>query len=283
MKLENTHDVQKQQILPKVMNTKILNKRYKIINKKDNVVKNNIDITDNISNNTDITNECTPVKKNTLIHCPDIIDHTDNWQKATVNAEEIDASVALETDNEEINMNYVSPQIKKRLQQQARLNLVVSSDSNESDNEVNLVVSSNSNESDDEYVTTKTSQKHIDGSGTNCSNEDTLKNNETNCASKQTDISHDKETISVPAEVVKIDDLRNIKERIKEKTESLTSCTYENNDLFLSTTNENLIKENINVYKSEHDQSAQASTKSYSNTRLNTSCQYRPYSVSNSK
>lgn len=134
VKLENTHDVQKQQILPKVKCSEILNKKYKIINKKDNT-KNNIETMYNI-NNTDIATEYIPIKKTTLIHYPNIIDHdTGNCQEAAINSEEIDAPIALETDNEEINVNCISPQIKKRLQQQARLNLVVSSDSNESDDE----------------------------------------------------------------------------------------------------------------------------------------------------
>ncbi|XP_071566495.1 uncharacterized protein [Temnothorax nylanderi] len=216
MNLENTHDVQKQQILPKVMHTEILNKKYKIINKKDNV-KSDIETIDNVNNNTDITNKCTPMKKNTLIHCPDVINHnTDNWQDAAINAEEIDAPIALETDNEEMNVNYVSPQTKKRLQQQARLNLVVSSDSSESDNE---------------YVTAKTSRKHIDTSDTSrCSEDD--KNDETNHAFKQTDISHNEniyipKKAIVPTEVAKLEST-NMKKGIKKKAESLIKCTYEN-------------------------------------------------------
>lgn len=49
--------------------------------------------------------------------------------------EMIDAPMASETDNEEDNANYVSPETKKRLQQRARLNLVASSDSSESSDE----------------------------------------------------------------------------------------------------------------------------------------------------
>ncbi|TGZ49194.1 Uncharacterized protein DBV15_05912 [Temnothorax longispinosus] len=232
MNLENTHDVQKQQILPKVMHTEILHKKYKIINKKDNDVKSDIETIDDININTDITNKCTPMKKNTLIHCPDVINqNTDNWQDAAINAEEIDAPIAMETDNEEMNVSYVSPQTKKRLQQQARLNLVVSSDSSESDNE---------------YVTAKTSRKHIDTSDTSrCSEDD--RNDETNHAFKQTDISHNEniyipKKAIVPTEVAKLGST-NMKEGIKKKAKSLIKCTYENNDLIQSTANKNLLKE----------------------------------------
>ncbi|XP_077261359.1 uncharacterized protein LOC143896984 isoform X2 [Temnothorax americanus] len=232
MNLDNTHDVQKQQILPKVMHTEILHKKYKIINKKDNDVKSDIETIDNININTDITNKCAPMKKHTLIHCLDVINqNTDNWQDAAINAEEIDAPIGLETDNEETNVSYVSPQTKKRLQQQARLNLVVSSDSSESDNE---------------YVTAKTSRKHIDTSDTSrCSEDD--RNDETNHAFKQTDISHNEniyipKKAIVPTEVAKLEST-NMKEGIKKKAESLMKCTYENNDLIQSTANENLLKE----------------------------------------
>lgn len=227
VKLEDTHDIRKQQLLPKVMCTEILNKKYKIL-KKDN--DESIEKIDNINNNTDIAD--------TLIHRSDIINNTDNWQEM-VNEEEINTSVVLETeedDNEENDLNYVSPQTKKRLQQQARLNLVVSSDS--------------PSENDDEYVTTKSREHSSDISHSN--EDDRLKNDEINCASKQTkmDISHGenicedvcirKEATSVPVEIVKLDSI-NIKEKIKKKAKSLTRCTYEN-DSFQST-NKNLQEE----------------------------------------
>lgn len=144
VKLMGSHDTQNQQVLPKIMCSEILNKKYKIIDKKDSDAKNNIETMTNINNNnTDIANEHTSIKKNTLMHCPDIIDHnTDDWQEAAINSDKT-APVTSGTDNEEININYMSPQIKKRLQQQARLNLVVNSDSSESD---------------DGYMTTKTSE-----------------------------------------------------------------------------------------------------------------------------
>lgn len=305
--------------------TEIFNKKYKIID------KSNIEIIDN--NNTDIIKENTPTKKSTLIHSPDVIDHNiENWQEV-INTEEIDAP-ALETDNEEIN---ISPQTKKRLQQQARLNLVVNSDSSESD---------------DECVTNKTSRKQINSLDTNRCNKDDKLKNDTNYTSKQTVISRDediyisKEATLVPTEVNL--DSTNMKEEIKKTPESLTRHTYENNDLFQSATSKNLLKkaqyyENVhnddrsendsfklriseindscnneesmnqfprhkqsplfkknNVYtkcnenkemrdefetrhKSVHEQSAQALTKSCSNTHLNISCQHRPCNVSECK
>lgn len=337
---QDTHDTQKRQTsLPKIMCTEILNKKYKLTYKKDNVVKSNIEKIDKIDS-TNISNENASIKKNTLIHCPDIVDHnTDNLQEAEVNEEEIETPMALETDNEENNMNYMSPQTKKRLQQQATLNLVVNSDSSESD---------------DEYVTTKTSQKHIDSSNTSyCSEDDNLNNDEINCAPKQTktDISC-RENICIckkaTSEEIKLDST-NTKEDMK-KTESLISCTYANNDSLQSTTNKNSLQETSNCenvhndnrsqenlieslqlkvsdsdvscnskksinefqkhkqsmldkenvctksnqneeaistefktrYESEYEQSTQASVKC-SNTHLNSSCQYRPRNVSNSK
>lgn len=229
VKSEDSCDIQKQQLLPKIMCTEIVNKKYKIIDKKDNDVKSNIENIDNVNNNTDIEYN-TPIKKNTLTHCSDVIDrNTDNWQETTVNREEIDTLMASETDNEEDNVNYMSPQTKKRLQQQARLNLVMSSDSSESN---------------DEYLTTRTSRTHIYSSDT--SEDDSLKNDESNCASQQTkvdiscseDISMRKEATSVPVEVVKPDST-NMKEGIKKKAESLIKCTYENNDSLQSATNKN--------------------------------------------
>lgn len=270
MELEDTHDMQKQQLLPKVMCTEILNKRYKIILKKDNNVESTEKI-DNINNNMD----------NTLIHRPNIINHnTDNSQEMMVNEEEIDTP--LETDNEENDLNYVSPQTKKRLQQQARLNLVVSSDSSEND---------------DEYVTTKTSREH--SSDISHSSEDVkLKNNEINCASKQ--IKRTQEEAQCCENVHNSDqseDVENFKLRF---SESNVSCNSEEsinqfrrqkqsslldkeNTYSKSNQNEKIISTELGTrHKSEDEQSAQASTKS-SNTHLNISCQYRPCNVSNSK
>lgn len=320
MKLENAHNVEKQHILPKVMYTEVLNKKYKII-KKDNDVESNETI-DNINNNNmDVANKDTLIKKNTSLCYSDISDYdTDNWQENAVNAEEIDASIALGTDNEDVNLNYISPQTKKRLQQQARLNLVVNSDSSDSD---------------DECVTTKTSQKFIDNADTNrCSENDMLKNDETNCDSKQTNIYIPIEDTLIPTEVVKLDST-NVKKGIKKKAESLR---YKNNDVFQFTTNENPLKEtqycenvhnndrnenagsqlkvsesnvsynnkesinqfrnhkhsplsnkkyiytksneNEEIVRAEYEHNAQASTKSCSNAHINISCQYRPSNVS---
>ncbi|XP_018377544.1 PREDICTED: putative uncharacterized protein DDB_G0282133 isoform X2 [Trachymyrmex cornetzi] len=251
---QDTHDTQKHEtLLPKITCTEILNKKYKLIYKKDDVVKSNIEKIDKIDS-TNISNENPSIRKNTLVHCPDVVDHnTDNLQETAVNEEEIETPMTLETDNEEDNMNYMSPQIKKRLQQQARLNLVVNSDSSESD---------------DEYVTTKTSQKHIqiqfkDSSNTNhCNEDDNLSNDEINCASKQTetDIScseniciHKEATSAI--EEVKLDST-NTKEDIKE-TESLISCTYENNDSLQSATNKNPLQDTPNCENVHNDNQSQ--------------------------
>ncbi|XP_011065128.1 PREDICTED: LOW QUALITY PROTEIN: putative leucine-rich repeat-containing protein DDB_G0290503 [Acromyrmex echinatior] len=226
----DTHDTQKHQTsLPKITCTEILNKKYKLIYKEDDVVKSNIETLDKIDN-TNISNENPSIRKNTLIYCPDVVDHnTDNLQETTINEEEIEIPMTLETDNEEDNMNYMSPQTKKRLQQQARLNLIVNSDSSESD---------------DEYVT-KISQKHIDSSNMNyCNEDDNLSNDEINCAPKQT------ETV-ISCREVKLD-IMNMKENI-EKTESLISCTYENNDSLQSATNKNRLQETPNCENVHND------------------------------
>jgi len=241
---EDSCNIQEQQLLPKIKYTEIFNKKYKIIEKND--VKNNIEETNNINNNNNMNsaNEYTVIKKNTIHQ------NTDNWQKVAINEEEIDISMALETDNEEDNLNYMSPQTKKRLQQQARLNLIVSSDSNESD---------------DEYVTTL--RKHIDSLDTSHYSENDRLKNETNCASKQTkteisyseDISHSKEA-TVPIEVDSTRKLDSTKEGIKKKAESLIRCTYENNDSFPSTTNKNPLKETQDcesVHNDDQDESFQ--------------------------
>ncbi|XP_018338725.1 PREDICTED: uncharacterized protein MAL13P1.304-like isoform X2 [Trachymyrmex septentrionalis] len=245
---QDTHDTQKHQTsLPKITSTEILNKKYKLIYKK-NDVKSNIEQIDKIDS-TNISDENPSIRKNILIHCPDIVDHnTDNLQETAVNEEEIETPMTLETDNEEDNMNYMSPQTKKRLQQLARLTLVVNSDSNESD---------------DAYVITKTSQKDIDSSNMNhCSEDDNLSNDKINYAPKQTetDISY-RENICIRKEAtsaveeVKLD-LTNTKEDIK-KTKSLISCTYENNDSLQSATNKNSLQEMPNCENVHNDNQSQ--------------------------
>ncbi|XP_028044815.2 protein PFC0760c isoform X1 [Monomorium pharaonis] len=239
IELEITHDTQKQHLLPKVTCTEILDRRYKIIDKKD--VENNIENIDNINNNMDAVNECIP-KKNELIHCPDVISE----QKIVINEEEeIDTPLLNEKDNEEDNINYMSPQTRKRLEQQAKLNLVVDSDSSESD---------------DDYVITKRS-RHVNNSHTNCYSEDKL-NDETNGTSKQTKINiSDGENIcedifvhkEATSKVVELEST-NIKEKIKKKAESITRCTNENNDSFQFTTNKDPLEETQyyeNVYNDD--------------------------------
>jgi len=246
---QDTYDTQKHQILlPKITCTEILNKKYKLIHKKDDVVKNNNIETIDKLDSTNISNENPSIRKN-ILKCPDVVDHnTDNLQEITINEEEIETSMTLETDNEEDNVNYMSPQTKKRLQQQAKLNLVVNSDSSESDNE---------------YVTTKISQKHIDSSNMNhCREDDNLSNNEINCTPKQTktDISC-RENICIRKEItlvieeVKLDST-NTKEDIK-KTESLISCTYKNNDSLQSATNKNPLQETPNCENVYNDNQSQ--------------------------
>ncbi|KAL0123998.1 hypothetical protein PUN28_006071 [Cardiocondyla obscurior] len=211
-----------QQILPKIMWTEVLNKKYKIIKMEDNDIENNIN-----NSNVDIADKCTPTKKNVLVNDTlDVTGHNIHIERETaVTTEEIDIPMALETDNEELNVNYVSPQTKKRLEQQARLNLIVNSDSSDSDFE---------------YETTKTSQKLTNSSNTNhCSNDIEL---------KQIDVSRDKEIFSQSEEatLVSIDVVESnspsTMEDMKNNTESLTKCMCENKDLSQFRTNKNLFK-----------------------------------------
>ncbi|XP_011634991.1 probable WRKY transcription factor protein 1 [Pogonomyrmex barbatus] len=279
------------QLLPKVTCTEILNKKYKIMDKTDeDDIKNNIEKNDCVNNNIDIVNEHTPIKKT---HCPDITNYdTNNWQEE-VNSEKIDTPMALETDNEEDNVNYLSPQAKKRLQQQARLNLVVSSDSSESD---------------DECVTTETSQKRINSLDmSHCSENES--ENETDCTFEQSKMnitcnennnlsqslkSSPRNEMQFDQEVNSDDDDKR-NESVKEDesfhlrvSESNISCNNEESmDQFSKDKQSSLLnKENMYQsnqdedrsteveYKSECEQSKQ-STKG-PNAELNISCQYRP-------
>ncbi|XP_018401499.1 PREDICTED: putative uncharacterized protein DDB_G0292292 [Cyphomyrmex costatus] len=190
-------------------------------------------------------------------------------------SEFIETLTPLETDNEEENMNDMSPQTKKRLQQQARLNLVVNSNSSESDDDlINLI--------------TKTSPTHIYSSNSShCSENNSLKKptkqiDETNCASKQNK-THDilckenicihKEITSVTIEEVKLDSM-NMKEDIK-NTES--SYTYENNDSLQSTTNKNPFQKTPNCENVHNDNRSQE--KSIESLHLKTSNNNDSYNI----
>lgn len=217
MELDDSCNIEKQQmcVLPKITCTEIINKKYTIINKEDKDIN---------------------IEKNDI-----------NSQEEISKAEEIDNNISLETDNEEDNATYISPETKKRLQQQARLNLVVSSDSSPSD---------------DEYITVETSRKYDDDSDT--SSKDMFVNDKTNCKETNIGISCSKnnsnEATSVPIEKkVKVDS-PSIKKEIRkqaDKTVLLTSCTYEDNNSSTSDTNQNSLKEIqycANVYNNEDNQ-----------------------------
>lgn len=241
-------DVKKQQ-LPKVTCTEVFNKKYKIIDKKDNDIESNSEKINNINNNTDISNQDTPVKKNTLIHCSDATDHsTDNWQEATI-SEEIDTPTALETDNEEDNVNYMSPQTKKRLEQQARLNLVVS----------------DSSESDDEYVTTKTSRIRFDNSGmSHCSDNDDVGSQESLTESLLLRVSES--NISC-----------NTEESVNQFRRDRPASLLDKENMCINQKKETNV-ESETRRESVHEQRTQSSTEC-SNAHLNISCQYRPRNI----
>ncbi|XP_050447983.1 uncharacterized protein PF3D7_0207100-like [Cataglyphis hispanica] len=211
VKLKDSCNIEKQQFLPKITYSEIINKKYTIINKQDNNIN---------------------IEKNDI-----------NSQKEMSKVEELDNNVlmtTLETDNEEDNANYISPETKKRLQQQAKLNLVVNSDSSLSN---------------DEYITNKTSKK-FDDSHTNSDDshdsdtKDMLENDEINCEKIDTDILHNKDSIcskeATPVPTKEKEDSPNIKKEIRkkeDKTVLLTNCTYENNNLSKSTASKSSLKE----------------------------------------
>ncbi|XP_032685864.1 dentin sialophosphoprotein-like [Odontomachus brunneus] len=128
--LEDPCNVQKKQIQPKVTSTEIVNKRYKIVCKRDDDV--------NVARE---DAECNSSKHYTSTSCPstinDDIDDIDDIDDTSIR-EINEISVAQETEHEEDEEDHaniarcVSPRTEKRLQQ---LNLIVDSDSSDSENE----------------------------------------------------------------------------------------------------------------------------------------------------
>ncbi|RLU14987.1 hypothetical protein DMN91_012874 [Ooceraea biroi] len=250
-----SEDSPKQQSLPKITCTELINKKYKIINKNSNDVDSNIKKTDNVDNNIDIISADVPIKNATLIACsPAINDDADSWPKKMANTGEInnDVSMTLETDEED-NTTYLSPQSKKRLQQQATLNLIVYSESSESDDENN--------------VTIERPKRRIDSSDESHSSEDdTPKNDETTYASKENDINGSRskdsdedtsseETTPVSEEINKSNSTGIMQERMKKKTVSPAKLTSEDNFL-KSNGDENSLEKTQNCGNVYNDESS---------------------------
>lgn len=215
--------IQKQQLLPKITCSKIINKKYTIINKQDiSIEKNDINFQEEISTAKEIDNNVSL---------------------------EIDNNMTLETDNEEDSANYMSPESKKRLQQQKKLNLIVSSDSSQSD---------------DEYITIEILKKHNDDLDINCCNKDTFENDVTNCEKINTDILCNKDSSIYNKKVAPIpakekENSLNVKKEMRKVDEmaSLTSYTDENDNSSKSATNKNSLKEKQyygNVYNHDDNQ-----------------------------
>ncbi|XP_072754116.1 uncharacterized protein [Anoplolepis gracilipes] len=180
VKLEDSCNIGKLHLLPKITCSEIINKKYTIINKQDNN---------------------TSIAKNDF-----------NSQEKISEEINTNVSVTIETDTEEDNMNYISPETKKRLQQQARLNLVVSSDSSQSD---------------DEDLTIETSRTHDNDSDT--SSKDMFENDKINCENINADISHIKETtLNSPKEKK---DSSNIKKEITKQGDKIPSKSAANKNL----------------------------------------------------
>lgn len=251
-KLQDSCNIQKQQV--KITCSEIIDKKYTIINKQDN----------NVS-----------IEKNDI-----------NSQEEVSKAKEIENNIT--SDTEEDDANDLSPE-NKRLQQQKRLNLVMSSDSSQSE---------------DEYIVIETSKNHEknNDSDISCCNKDTFKNNVTDYEKINTDISCSKEAIISTKEK---EDSPNVKKEMKNqaKTALLTNCTNENNNSCVeeskneissrnktglfdkenfcdkSSQNEDRMSELGIRCKSRHEQNKE-STK-FSNVHLDISCHYRPYNVKN--
>ncbi|XP_067206375.1 putative leucine-rich repeat-containing protein DDB_G0290503 isoform X2 [Linepithema humile] len=233
IKLKDSCDTKKLH-LPKITCTEIINTKYKIINIKTDNFNSDIKKVDNIND----TNEYTPLKNNASINRSNV-----NWQDEVIDVKEINNDTStVETDNEEENTQKntrLSLQTQKRLQQQAKLNLVVNSDSSDSDNAEDV---------------TEISRKSINNSDvSHCSENDSL-NDESNHACKQIDIisidissSEDicsKKTSVSTKDVIK-QNATKMKEEIKKKSDKTvlsTKCTYENSSL-KSAANKNLLKE----------------------------------------
>lgn len=205
--------IQKQQLLPKITCSKIINKKYTIINKQGISIEKNVNFQEEMSKAKEIDN-------NILL--------------------EIDNNITLGTDNEEDNVNYMSPKSKKRLQQQKKLNLIMSSDSSQSD---------------DEYKTIEISKKNNNDSDINC-NKDTFENDVTNCEKINTDILCDKDSSIDNKKVTPIptkekENSPNVKKEMRkqaDETALLTSYTFENENSSKSATNKNSLKE-IQYYR----------------------------------
>jgi hypothetical protein len=226
MKSEDLYNTQKQQ-LPTVIYNKLINKQCKIINEKIDDI-DNMEKIDNTDSGTNIINEDIPVKNNILMNSSINCD-VDNWQKEMANTKEInDISMTLETDIEEDNTNYLSPQSKKRLQQQATLNLVVYSESSENDD-------------DETKLSIESSKNRIDSSHINYSDKDNIfENDETTHASKKTDINDscntesyenihlsNKETVLVSEEITESCSPI-LQEKVKKKTKYKVLCNNKN-------------------------------------------------------
>jgi len=230
MKSGDLHNAQKQQ-LPTIIHSKLINKQSKIINEKIDDI-DNMEKINNSDSDTNIINEDIPVKNNILMNSSINCD-INNWQKGMANTKEInDISMTLETDIEEDNTNYLSPQSKKRLQQQATLNLVIYNESSENDD-------------DETKLSIESSKNRIDSSHTDHTDKDNIfENDETIHTSKKTDINgpcntescedihlSSEETILVSEEITEYSTIlqEKVKKKIKHKVLSTTKFICENN------------------------------------------------------
>lgn len=161
-----------------------------------------------------------------------------------------------EEEEEDNAMSYVSPRTKKRLQQQARLNLIVDSDSSESDNK-------------NESRVIENSKSYIDSSDTSYNEDERFKNAKKNSVSEEnsTNISHDKN--------IDEDVCINGSEKLKNYKRSSTSEKRYKEDKSSS-----FNKENIYDQSNQHQDKVNTCEVEQHNIVL---CRYRPCNVSNIK
>lgn len=160
-----------------------------------------------------------------------------------------------EEEEEDNAMSYVSPRTKKRLQQQARLNLIVDSDSSESDNK-------------NESRVIENSKSYIDSSDTSYNEDERFKNAKKNCVSEEnsTDISHDKN--------IDEDVCTSGSEKLKNYRRSTSEKKYKEDK------SSSFNKENICDQSNQHQDKVNTCEVEQQNVVL---CRYRPCNVSNIK
>lgn len=159
---EGASTVRTKQAQPKITSTEILSQRYRIVSETGSDV--------NVACK---SAECSPAKLHASTSCPSVVNDEIDMSAETINV----TSIMQETDHEEDEEDMsaarcLSPQTEKRLQRQARLNLIVDDDSSDSEDypivgrvpsgRKNRSIVDNDNENDDHSVVDRSSKSHGD-------------------------------------------------------------------------------------------------------------------------